>query len=90
LNSEKYNNGDADDYESAVRDAISLGGDPDTMACIAGGVAQAYYKKVPRPPSSRPFMKVYLMTCWQWSTDSTRAMPAGLLALQQDCPRLNS
>jgi ADP-ribosylglycohydrolase len=47
LNSEKYNSGDADDYESAVRDAISLGGDPDLMACIAGGVAQAYYKKVP-------------------------------------------
>lgn len=35
------------DYESAVRNAVSLGGDSDTMACIAGGIAQAYYKKVP-------------------------------------------
>ena len=34
-------------YESAVRNAISLGGDADTMACIAGGVAQAFYGAVP-------------------------------------------
>jgi ADP-ribosylglycohydrolase len=35
------------DYEDAVRDAVSLGGDSDTMACIAGGVAQAFYGAVP-------------------------------------------
>jgi ADP-ribosylglycohydrolase len=35
------------DYESAVRNAISLGGDADTIACIAGGVAQAFYSAVP-------------------------------------------
>jgi ADP-ribosylglycohydrolase len=29
--------------EDAIRNAISLGGDADTMACIAGGVAEAYY-----------------------------------------------
>ncbi len=33
--------------EDAIRKAISLGGDSDTMACIAGGIAQAYYKEVP-------------------------------------------
>ena len=38
---------DADDYVSTVRNAISLGGDADTMACIAGGIAQACYKEVP-------------------------------------------
>ena len=26
-------------FESAVRNAISLGGDADTMACVAGGIA---------------------------------------------------
>jgi len=36
------------DYESAVRNAISLGGDADTMACIAGGIAEAYYGGVPK------------------------------------------
>ncbi|MCJ7716246.1 MAG: ADP-ribosylglycohydrolase family protein, partial [Anaerolineales bacterium] len=35
------------DYEDAVRKAVSLGGDSDTLACIAGGIAQAYYKEVP-------------------------------------------
>ena len=34
--------------ESAIRNAVSLGGDSDTMACIAGGIAQAYYKSIPQ------------------------------------------
>lgn len=38
---------DSTDYEDAVRNAVSLGGDADTMACIAGGIAQAYYGGVP-------------------------------------------
>jgi len=35
------------DYESAIRIAISLGGDSDTIACMAGGIAAAFYKNVP-------------------------------------------
>ena len=35
------------DYESAIRNAISLGGDADTQACIAGGIAEAYYREIP-------------------------------------------
>ena len=31
------------DFESAIRIAISLGGDSDTIACITGGMAEAYY-----------------------------------------------
>ena len=38
---------DSSDYESAVRKAVSLGGDSDTLACIAGGIAEAYYKSIP-------------------------------------------
>src|SRR5688572_9702520 len=34
---------DAPDFEAAVRNAISLGGDADTMACIAGAIAEPYY-----------------------------------------------
>lgn len=34
-------------FEEAIRNAISLGGDSDTLACIAGGIAQAFYKGVP-------------------------------------------
>ncbi|MCX8124243.1 MAG: ADP-ribosylglycohydrolase family protein [Spirochaetes bacterium] len=38
---------DSTDYESAVRLAISLGGDADTQACIAGAIATAFYKSIP-------------------------------------------
>ena len=38
---------ESDDYESAVRNAVSLGGDADTQACISGGIAEAYYKEIP-------------------------------------------
>ena len=31
------------DFESAIRLAISLGGDSDTLACITGGIAEAFY-----------------------------------------------
>lgn len=34
---------ESEDYEDAVRKAISIGGDSDTIACITGGIAQAYY-----------------------------------------------
>lgn len=36
------------DYESAIRMAVSYGGDADTMAAIAGGIAAAYYGKIPQ------------------------------------------
>jgi ADP-ribosylglycohydrolase len=35
------------DVEVAIRLAISLGGDSDTLACMAGGIAQAFYGGVP-------------------------------------------
>jgi ADP-ribosylglycohydrolase len=35
------------DYENAVRLAISLGGDSDTIACITGGIAEAFYEEIP-------------------------------------------
>lgn len=34
-------------YEDAIRNAISLGGDSDTLACITGGIAEAFYGSVP-------------------------------------------
>ncbi len=39
---------ESENFEDALRKAISLGGDSDTLACMAGGIAQAYYKKVPQ------------------------------------------
>ncbi len=38
---------ESDDFEDAIRKAISLGGDSDTIACITGSIAEAYYKGIP-------------------------------------------
>ena len=35
------------DFEDAVRNAVSLGGDSDTQACIAGAIAEAFFGGVP-------------------------------------------
>ena len=44
---------DSTSYEDAVRLAISLGGDADTLACIAGGIAEAFYGGVPKDIAER-------------------------------------
>ncbi|MDR0814326.1 MAG: ADP-ribosylglycohydrolase family protein [Bacteroidales bacterium] len=36
------------DYENAIRLAVSIGGDSDTIACITGGMATAFYKDIPQ------------------------------------------
>ncbi len=41
------------DFEDAIRNAISLGGDSDTLACIAGGMAEAFYGGLPRAISEK-------------------------------------
>lgn len=38
---------DSTSFEDAIRNAVSLGGDADTQACIAGAIAEAYYKEIP-------------------------------------------
>lgn len=39
---------EGEDFEDTVRLAVSLGGDSDTLACMAGAIAHAHYKEVPR------------------------------------------
>jgi len=34
-------------FEDAIRNAISIGGDSDTIACITGGIAEAFYHQIP-------------------------------------------
>ncbi|MBN1626369.1 MAG: ADP-ribosylglycohydrolase family protein [Deltaproteobacteria bacterium] len=46
---------DSTDFEDAVRNAVSLGGDSDTLACITGGIAQAYYRDVPEPITAKVY-----------------------------------
>ncbi|MEL6249997.1 MAG: ADP-ribosylglycohydrolase family protein [Cyanobacteria bacterium J06627_15] len=40
---------EATDFEDALRNAISLGGDADTLTCITGAIAEAFYGEVPAP-----------------------------------------
>lgn len=49
-------------FEDAIRRAVSLGGDSDTLACITGGMAEAYYKKIPKAIVDRvmqPFPRIF-------------------------------
>lgn len=39
---------DSKDFEDAIRLAVALGGDSDTLACITGGIAEAFYKQIPQ------------------------------------------
>jgi ADP-ribosylglycohydrolase len=39
---------ESEGYEDAIRKAISIGGDSDTIACMAGGIAEAFYRGVPQ------------------------------------------
>jgi len=65
---------DSDGVEDAIRLAISLGGDSDTLACMAGAVAHAYYGRIPR----------------QIIEASRRRLPAELLAVIDDfCRRFD-
>lgn len=34
---------ESEDYEDAIRKAVSLGGDSDTIACMTGAIAEAFY-----------------------------------------------
>ena len=49
---------ESEDLEDAVRKAISLGGDGDTMACIAGALAEAHYKTLPADIVSEVFERL--------------------------------
>ena len=49
---------EAVDYEDAVRNAISLGGDSDTLACMAGSVAEAYFGEVPASIRTQVFERL--------------------------------
>lgn len=44
---------ESESYEDAIRNAISLGGDSDTLACITGGIAEAFYGEVPSEIAGR-------------------------------------
>lgn len=49
---------ESENFEDAVRKAVSLGGDSDTLACIAGSVAEAFYGGVPSSIASESLARL--------------------------------
>lgn len=39
---------EGENYEDTIRKAVSIGGDSDTIACIAGAIAEAFYGSIPK------------------------------------------
>lgn len=65
---------DSTDFEDAMRKAVSLGGDSDTLACITGGIAEAYYQQIPPEMITRvmrPFPLIFkkILAAVQSKTD---------------------
>lgn len=46
------------DFEDALRIAVSLGGDSDTLACITGSIAEAFYGVVPENISQQVYRRL--------------------------------
>lgn len=59
---------ESDSYEDCVRNAVSLGGDADTLACIAGGIAEAYYGPV-APGIVRKVREILAPELWRITED---------------------
>ncbi|UCD49676.1 MAG: ADP-ribosylglycohydrolase family protein [Phycisphaerales bacterium] len=62
---------DSVSFEDALRNAVSLGGDADTQACIAGAIAEAHYKAIPGPILEQ-IHKRLSKSLWQTALEFTR------------------
>jgi len=62
---------DSTSFEDAVRNAVLLGGDADTQACIAGSIAEAYYKTIP-PTILEEIPKRLAKPLWQKTLEFCR------------------
>jgi len=48
----------SENFEDSIRKAIYIGGDSDTLACINGSIAEAFYKGVPEEIKTVVFQKL--------------------------------
>jgi len=62
---------DSTSFEEAIRNAVSLGGDADTQACIAGAIAEAHYKTIPES-MLRQVRRRLSKSLWQVTLEFTR------------------
>jgi len=62
---------DSTSFEDALRNAVSLGGDADTQACIAGAIAEAHYRAIPTPMLQK-IVKKLSRGLWRTTSEFTR------------------
>jgi ADP-ribosylglycohydrolase len=48
----------SESFEDSIRKAIYIGGDSDTLACINGSIAEAFYKGVPEQIKEKVFLRL--------------------------------
>jgi ADP-ribosylglycohydrolase len=72
---------DSTSFEDAIRNAVSLGGDADTQACIAGAIAEAHYKHIPEP-ILRQVRKRLSKSLWQTVLEFARRFGVPEIATQ--------
>lgn len=88
---------DSNDFEDAIRNAVSLGGDADTQAAIAGAIAEPFYGGIPshilegvaRRLSQR-FRQTTLEFCERFGTRQMMEQAAGLAREVRGCNRGSS
>lgn len=76
----------ADNFEDTIRNAISIGGDSDTIACIAGSIAEAYYGI---PDEMIEKVKTYLPKCFVDVVDKFYAFIAENSSLEKIKKEMN-
>jgi ADP-ribosylglycohydrolase len=59
---------DSTSYEDAVRNAVPLGGDSDTLARITGGIAEDFYGPVP-PAIRHKVQEILTPEFWKITED---------------------
>jgi ADP-ribosylglycohydrolase len=74
---------DSEDFEDAIRNAVSLGGDADTQGCIAGGIAEAYYRQIP-DDILREVRKRTAKELWEKAVEFSRKFGVGKTLEQLD------
>ncbi len=63
---------ESNSFEDAVRNAVSLGGDSDTIAAITGSIAEAFYGGVPEPIAQECLLRldvrlIHVVNMWnEW------------------------
>jgi ADP-ribosylglycohydrolase len=65
---------ESESFEDSIRKAIWLGGDSDTIACITGGIAEAFYREMNE----------------EWVVKATKILPAEMLKVIDDFRRAES